>query len=57
MDQDPSLEFDHLLTERLGWRTVAAMRRGMPYAEYLAWSVFYGRRNQRRELAVAAARG
>jgi hypothetical protein len=57
MDQDPSLEFDHVLTEKLGWRTVGAMRRGMPNAEYRAWAVFYGRRQQRQELEQAKARG
>jgi hypothetical protein len=57
MDQDPSLEFDHVLTEKLGWRTVGAMRRGMPNAEYRAWAVFYGRRKQRQDLEQAKARG
>lgn len=57
MDADPSLEFDHILTETLGWRTVGAMRRGMPNAEYRAWAVFYGRRKQRQDLAAATARG
>lgn len=49
-DDDPSLEFDHMLTEKLGWRSVDEMRRGMSADEWLRWHVYYGRKAQRQEL-------
>lgn len=49
----PDIEFDHILTERLGWRSVAEMRRGMSAAEYTRWGVYYARKAQRREIAQA----
>lgn len=53
----PDFEFDHYLTERLGWRSVAEMRRGMSSAEYRSWSVYYSRKAQRRELEMVKAKG
>ena len=47
------LEFDHYLCEKLGWRSVALMRRGLTAAEYLSWTIYYGRKAQRAELAAA----
>lgn len=57
MESSPDLEFDHFLTERLGFRTVADMRALMPMAEYQAWWIYYARKAQRRELAIEQARG
>ncbi len=50
MDANPDVEFDHVLAERLGWRSVAAMRRGMSMSEWRSWWVYFARRDQRREL-------
>lgn len=57
MENSPDVEFDHLLTEKLGWRSVAEMRRGMSSAEWHRWWIFYARRHQRQELAAAQAGG
>lgn len=54
MDEHPDLEFDYFLTERLGWRSVAAMRRGLSAVEYRHWCIFFGRKNQRSELRAQA---
>lgn len=50
-EDGPGIEFDFVLTERLGWRSVAEMRRGMPAAEWLDWWVYYARKGQRQQLA------
>jgi hypothetical protein len=52
-----NLEFDHYLCERLGWRSVALMRRGLSAAEYLSWDIYYRRKAQREELESAKAGG
>ena len=57
METRGDLEFDHYLCEKLGWRSVEAMRRGMSNAEWCAWSVYYSRIAQRRELARLKAEG
>lgn len=57
METSPDLEFDHYLVERLGWRSLAEMRRGISAAEWLSWSVYYARKAQRQELEIAKARG
>lgn len=44
------LEFEHYLAERLGM-TVARLRREMSQEEFMRWSVFYGRKGQRMQLA------
>lgn len=41
-----------MLAERLGWRSVALMRRGMSNAEWLRWWVYYARKAQQRQLAA-----
>lgn len=46
----PDLEFDHYLTEKLGWGSVERMRRSMSAAEWLAWAVYYGREAQAKQL-------
>lgn len=56
METSPDLEFDHFLTERLGFRTVAEMRAVMPMAEYQAWWIYYARKAQRREMAIEQGR-
>lgn len=50
MDREPDVEFDYALTERLGWRSVAEMRRGMSAEEWVGWSVYYARKAQRKQL-------
>jgi hypothetical protein len=52
METNPDVEFDHYLTERLGWRSVAEMRHGMSTAEWLSWWVYYARKRQRQQLAA-----
>lgn len=41
---------------KLGWRSVAEMRRGMSAAEWQRWSLYFQRRNQERELAIEQAK-
>lgn len=55
MENSPDLEFEHYLAEKLG-RTVAELRESMSQAEFGEWSVYYGRKAQRAELATAKAR-
>jgi hypothetical protein len=45
------LEFEFYLAERLGM-TVATLRRTMSAFEFMQWSVYYGRKAQRQELAA-----
>jgi hypothetical protein len=56
-DADPSLEFDHLLAERLGWRSVDVMREQMSAGEWMRWWVYYARKAQRAELAMEQTKG
>ena len=53
MEASPDVEFDHFLVERLGWRSVAEMRRGMSATEWQRWHVYFARKAQRREIAQA----
>jgi hypothetical protein len=57
METNPDVEFDHYLVERLGWRSVAEMRRGMSMQEWRSWSMYYQRKAQRYELEMVKARG
>jgi hypothetical protein len=52
-ETSPDQEFDHYLVEKLGWRSVAEMRRSMSAMEWLRWHVYYGRKAQRHEIAAA----
>lgn len=52
METSPEVEFDHYLTEKLGWRSVAEMRRGMAAAEWQLWWTYYARKGQRQQLAA-----
>jgi hypothetical protein len=57
METNPDVEFDHMLCERLGWRSVAEMRAGMSMAEWGRWWIYYARKAQRRELELARLKG
>jgi hypothetical protein len=57
MESRPDLEFDHILTEKLGWRSVAEMRRGMSAGEWARWSIYYQRKAQRQEMELIKAKG
>lgn len=50
MDQDPTLEFEFFLAQKLGM-TVDAMRRSMSSEEFTGWGMYYARKAQREELA------
>ena len=41
-----------MLAEKLGWRSVAEMRRGMSAAEWAEWAVYLARKGQRQQLAA-----
>jgi hypothetical protein len=49
MEMTPELEFEFYLAQKLG-KTVAELRQ-MSQSEFLGWSVYYGRKAQREELA------
>jgi len=49
------LEFEHFLAQKLTM-TVARLRLEMPAGEYIAWSVYYGRKAQREEIAATRRR-
>ena len=51
MDQDPTLEFEFYLAEKLSM-TVARMRDEMSAIEFTHWSIYYARAAQREELAA-----
>lgn len=50
MEANPALENEHFVAERLGM-TVHRLRREMPNAEFVNWLVYFGRKQQREELA------
>lgn len=52
----PDLEFDFFLAEKLGM-TVARLRAEMSNDEYVQWSVYYGRKAQRRQMQELMAQG
>jgi hypothetical protein len=54
METDPTLEFEFFLAQKLG-RTVAELRQ-MDNGEFAAWQVYYARKAQREELAMARVR-
>lgn len=57
MEADPTLEFEHFLCTKLGGMTVEEMRERMSNREFVAWSVYFGRKAQREELAMKSAQG
>ena len=54
-ETNPSEEFDFFLALKLGWRSVAEMRRGMSMLEWQHWNIYFQRRNQEREHAMMKA--
>jgi hypothetical protein len=56
MERDPTLEFEHFLCAKLGGMTVEEMRERMSNEEFVRWSVYYGRKAQREELAAKSAK-
>jgi hypothetical protein len=54
METSPELEFEFYLAQKLG-KSVAELRQ-MSQAEFLGWSVYYGRKAQREELEQAKRR-
>jgi hypothetical protein len=50
------LEFEHFLAEKLSM-SVGRLRAEVSNDEVMRWSVYYGRRNQERELTAPARRG
>lgn len=55
LESDDGTGFDFYLCEKLGWRSVAAMRRGMSAAEHRHWQVWYAIKAQARELAAGGS--
>lgn len=53
-EASPDEEFDYMLARDLGM-TVARLRAELSNDEYVSWSVYYGRRAQRQELAIKEA--
>lgn len=49
------LEFEFMLAEKLGM-TVARMRRDLSVEEFVGWSVYFGRKAQRAEMAQKRGR-
>lgn len=56
-ENDPELEWEFYIAERLGIGTVAELRRRMGHDEFVRWQVYYGRKAQRQELAARRKRG
>lgn len=50
--RNPSLENEFYIAQKLGWRSVREMRRGLGQLEYVQWVVYFGRRKQDEELAA-----
>jgi hypothetical protein len=51
MTTRPDIEFDFFLAEHLGM-TVATMRYSLSNDEYVGWSIYFGRKAQRQEMAA-----
>jgi hypothetical protein len=49
------LEFEHFLAQKLGM-TVGRLREEMSAEEFMRWAMYYQRKAQRDELAMAKAR-
>lgn len=56
MERNPTLEFEHYLCSKLGGMTVQEMRERMSNLEFVSWSVYFGRKAQREELAAKSAK-
>ena len=55
-EKSPETEFEFYLAQKLSM-TVERMRDEMSQAEFVAWSIYYARIAQRRELEQAKAGG
>ena len=51
METNSDIEFDFYLAQHLGM-TVATMRASLSNDEYVGWSVYFGRKAQRQEMAA-----
>ncbi len=56
-ETDPSLEFEFYLAEKVMHCTVAEMRRRLSQSEFMEWAVYFGRKAQRQEMAMAKVKG
>lgn len=55
METNPELEFEFFLAQKLS-RTVDELRQALSQQEFMQWGVFYARKAQREELAMAKGR-
>lgn len=55
METDPTTEFEFYLAQKLGM-TVGRLREDMSAEEFMRWTVYYGRKAQREEMALAKRR-
>lgn len=53
-ESDPDAEFAFFLAEKLGKLVVEIDE--MPHAEYVKWVVYFGRKAQHKEIALAKAK-
>lgn len=51
-EEDPSLEFEFYLAEKVFHCTVAELRARLDQSEFGEWAVYYGRKAQRDEMAM-----
>lgn len=51
MENDPALEFEFFLAQKLGM-TVARMRQEMGNDEFVHWGIYYARKAQMAQLAT-----
>lgn len=56
MENDPDLEFEFFLAQKLGM-TVGGLRAGMSSQEFMEWGIYYARIAQRQELERLKAGG
>lgn len=55
METNPELEFEHFLALKLSM-TVDELRVRLSAAEFVRWSVYFGRKQQHQEIEAAKAR-
>jgi len=51
-EEDPSLEFEFYLAEKVFHCTVAELRARLDQSEFVQWGVYIGRKAQRDEMAM-----
>lgn len=54
--RNPTLENEFYIAQKLGWKSVELMRKGLSHKEYIHWVVYFGRRRQDQEIAEWKAR-